>query len=164
MGFTGTAPTWTSKKKLTDEEYDYLYDNFEKLLECSPIWRGIENLPSKDELFSVGRVSANTAYVNSEYEFYSKLSYRAKAPVKIFTCYEDTTVPYQRNAQLMYNMMVNAGMECELSLVHTDASTPHRYEQQDSKANIEVTTRFGETLSAPWVYVDMLKFWRKYEK
>ena len=53
------------------------------------------------------------------------------APVKIFTCYEDTTVPYQRNAQLMYNMMKNAGMECELSLVHTDAATPHRYEQQD---------------------------------
>lgn len=164
VGFTGTAPSWTSSKKLTDDEYDYLYANFDKLMECAPIWRGIVDLPSKDELFSVGRVSANTSYDKSEYEFYSKLSYRAKAPVKIFTCYEDTTVPYQRNAQLVYNMMVNAGMECELSLVHTDASTPHRYEQQDSKANIDVTTRFGETLSAPWVYVDMLKFWRKYEK
>jgi hypothetical protein len=91
------------------------------------------------------------------------LKFKAKAPVKIFTCYEDTTVPYQRNAQLMYNMMKNAGMECELSLVHTDAATPHRYEQQDSNANITVTTRYGETLSAPWVYVDMLEFWRKYE-
>ena len=163
VGFTGTPPTWTSNKKMTDEEYQYLYDNFDKLMECAPIWNGIVDLPSKDELFSVGRVSANTAYDEAEYEFYSNLSYWAKAPVKIFTCYEDTTVPYQRNAQLVYNMMVNAGMECELSLVHTDAATPHRYEQQDSNANITVTTRYGETLSAPWVYVDMLNFWRKYE-
>ena len=148
---------------MTDKEYQYLYDNFDKLMECAPIWKGIVDLPSKDELFSVGRVSANTAYDEAEYEFYSNLSYWAKAPVKIFTCYEDTTVPYQRNAQLVYNMMVNAGMECELSLVHTDAATPHRYEQQDSNANITVTTRYGETLSAPWVYVDMLNFWRKYE-
>ena len=161
-GFTGTPPAWTSNKKMTDEEYQYLYDNFDKMMECSPIWRGIVDLPSKDELFSVGRVSANTAYDKDEYEFFSQLSYWAKAPVKIFTCYEDTTVPYRRNAELMYNMMVNAGMECELSLVHTDAATPHRYEQQDSNANITVTTRYGETLSAPWVYVDMLKFWRKY--
>ena len=163
MGFTGTQPAWTSSKKLTDAEYDYLYANFDKMLSCSPFWSGIENLPSKDELFSVGRVSANTAYDEAEANLYSTLKFRAKAPVKIFTCYEDNTVPYQRNAQLMYNMMVNAGMECELSLVHTDASTPHRYEQQDSNANITVTTRFGETMSAPWVYVDMVKFWRKYE-
>lgn len=163
MGFTGTQPAWTSSKKLTDAEYDYLYANFDKMLSCSPFWSGIENLPSKDELFSVGRVSANAAYDEAEANLYSTLKFRAKAPVKIFTCYEDNTVPYQRNAQLMYNMMVNAGMECELSLVHTDASTPHRYEQQDSNANITVTTRFGETMSAPWVYVDMVKFWRKYE-
>ena len=163
MGFTGPQPSWTSSKKLTDAEYDYLYANFDKMLSCSPFWSGIENLPSKDELFSVGRVSANAAYDEAEANLYSTLKFRAKAPVKIFTCYEDNTVPYQRNAQLMYNMMVNVGMECELSLVHTDASTPHRYEQQDSNANITVTTRFGETMSAPWVYVDMVKFWRKYE-
>ena len=163
VGFVGTSPAWTSNKKMTDDEYQYLYDNFDKMMECSPIWKGIVDLPGKDELFSVGRVSANVAYDEAEYEFYSRLSYRAKAPVKIFTCYEDSTVPYQRNAQLVYNMMVNAGMECELSVVHTDAATPHRYEQQDSQANISVTTRYGETMSAPWVYVDMLKFWRKYE-
>ena len=163
VGFVGTPPTWTSNKKMTDEEYQYLYDNFDKLMDCAPIWKGIVNLPSKDELFSVGRVSANVAYDEAEYEFYSRLSYRAKAPVKIFTCYEDSTVPYQRNAQLVYNMMVNAGMECELSLVHTDAATPHRYEQQDSKAYIDVTTSYGETMQAPWVYVEMLNFWRKHE-
>ena len=163
MGFTGTQPAWTSSKKLTDAEYDYLYANFDKMLSCSPFWSGIENLPSKDELFSVGRVSANAAYDEAEANLYSTLKFRAQAPVKIFTCYEDTTVPYRRNAELMYNMMVNAGMECELSLVHTDAATPHRYEQQDSKANISVTTRYGQTLSAPWVYVDMLQFWRRYE-
>lgn len=163
MGFTGTQPSWTSKKKLTDEEYDYLYDNFDRMLACSPFWRGIENLPDKDALFSVGRVSANTKYDEAETELYSTLSYKAKAPVKIFTCYEDTTVPYQRNALLMYNMIRNSGQVAELSLVHTDASTPHRYELQDSEAFISVTTSYGETMQAPWVYVDMLEFWRTYE-
>ena len=162
-GFIGEQPSWTSNKKMVDEEYRYLYGNFDKLMDCAPIWKGIIDLPSKDELFSIGRVSANVAYDEAEYEFYSKLSYWSKAPVKIFTCYEDTTVPYRRNAEIMYNMMQNAGIECELSIVHTDASAPHRYEQQDSNANINVTTRYGETMSAPWVYVDMLKWWRKYE-
>ncbi len=163
MGFTGTAPTWTSNKKLTDEEYQYLYDNFDQMLKYAPFWRAIENLPDKDQLFSVGRVSANTAYDEAEYNLYSSLSFNSKAPVKIFTCYEDTTVPYQRNALLMYNMLQNGGVESELSLVHTDASTPHRYELQDSQAFVEVTTSSGETMQAPWVYVDMLEFWRKYE-
>ena len=164
MGFTSTKPTWTSNKKLSDEEYQYLYDNFNQMLQHSPFWRGIENLPDKDVLFSVGKVSANTSYDAAEDELYSILSFKTKAPVKIFTCYEDTTVPYRRNALLMYNMLKNGGVECELSLVHTDASSGHRYELQDSQAYIDVTTLYGENVSAPWVYVDILEFWRKYEQ
>ena len=163
IDFKGTAPAWGNSKTLSDEELQYLFDNFDVLLDCSPFWRGIENLPEKDVLFSVGRTSAGTAYDQAEDELYSSLSFKVKAPVKLFTCYEDTTVPYGRNAQLMYNMLKNAGVECELSLVHTDAASPHRYELDDSNAYIDVTTIAGETMQAPWVYVEMLNFWRKHE-
>lgn len=63
----------------------------------------------------------------------------------------------------MYQMMKNAGQVCELRLFHTDASSPHNFEVQDSRHLTEVTTVYGETMQAPLVYVEMLQFWRRYE-
>ena len=164
MGFTGTPPTWTSNKKMSDEEWQYLYDNFDKMVKYSPFWRGIENLPDKDTLFAVGHVSASSRKNEAEAELFSKLRFKAKAPVKMFTCYEDTTVPYERNALLMYNMLKNAGQVCELRLFHTDAESPHRFYSQDSRAYTEITTTYGGTIQAPVVYIEALQFWRRYEK
>lgn len=163
MGFKGTAPTWTSKNKLSDEEFQYLYDNFDQMIKYSPFWRGIENLPDKDVLFGVGHISASTKYDEAEDALYSTLRFKSKAPVKIFTAYEDNVVPYRRNAELMYKMLKNAGQVCELRLFHTDASSPHNFEVQDSRHLTEVTTTYGETVQAPLVYVEMLQFWRRYE-
>lgn len=163
MGFSGTQPEWTSNHKLSDEEYQYLYDNFDNMVRNSPFWRGIENLPDKDILFSVGRISATSAYDETEDALYSTLRFKVKAPVKIFASYEDNVVPYRRNAELIYKMMKNAGQVCELRLFHTDASAPHHFELQDSRYLTEVTTVYGETMQAPLVYVEMLKFWRRYE-
>ena len=129
----------------------------------SPFWRGIENLPDKDVLFGVGHISASTKYDEAEDALYSTLRFKSKAPVKIFTAYEDNVVPYRRNAELMYKMLKNAGQVCELRLFHTDASSPHNFEVQDSRHLTEVTTIYGETVQAPLVYVEMLQFWRRYE-
>lgn len=163
MGFTGTPPSWGSSKKLTDEEYQYLYDNFDNLVRCTPFWRGIENLPDKDVLFGVGHLSANLKYDEAEDALYSSLRYKAKAPIKIFSSYEDNVVPYQRNCLQMYTMLKNAGQVCELRMFHTDAGAPHHFELQDSRYLTEVTTIYGETMQAPLVYVEMLEFWRRYE-
>ena len=163
MGFIGPQPEWTSGKKLTDEEFQYLYDNFDYLVRSTPFWRGIENLPDKDVLFSVSHISPSVKYDETEAALYSTLRYKAKAPVKIFSSYEDNVVPYRRNSELMYQMMKNAGQVCELRLFHTDASSPHNFEVQDSRHLTEVTTVYGETMQAPLVYVEMLQFWRRYE-
>lgn len=163
LGFTGTPPTWTNGKKLSDEEYQYLYDNFDKVLINSPEWRGIENLPDKDVLFGVGHLSANTKFNEAEDALYSTLRYKTTAPVKIFGCHEDSTVPSRRNAELMYRMLVNAGQVCELRMFHSDASKTHHFELEDSRYLIDVTTVYGETMQAPLVYVEMLQFWRRYE-
>jgi hypothetical protein len=163
LGFTGTPPTWTNGKKLSDEEYQYLYDNFDKVLINSPEWRGIENLPDKEVLFSVGHLSANTKFNEAEDALYSTLRYKTTAPVKIFGCHEDSTVPSRRNAELMYRMLVNAGQVCELRMFHSDASQTHHFELEDSRYLTNVTTVYGETTQAPLVYVEMLQFWRRYE-
>ena len=163
MGFQGTPPAWGSNKKLTDEEFQYLYDNFDYLVRSTPFWRGIENLPDKDVLFSISHISPSVKYDEAEAALYSTLRYKAKAPVKIFSSYEDNVVPYRRNSELMYQMMKNAGQVCELRLFHTDAASPHNFEVQDSRYLTEVTTVYGETMQAPLVYVEMLQFWRRYE-
>ena len=163
MGFKGPQPAWTSGKKLTDEEFQYLYDNFDYLIRSTPFWRGIENLPDKDVLFSVSHISPGVKYDEAEAALYSTLRYKAKAPVKIFCSYEDTVVPYRRNSELMYQMMKNAGQVCELRMFHTDAASAHNFEVQDSRYLTEVTTVYGETMQAPVVYIEMLQFWRRYE-
>ena len=163
MGFVGEEPTWTTSKPMTAEEYQYIKDNFDKMVQYSPFWRGIENLPDKEILFSVGLKAATVRDYPEEAELYNSLRFKVSAPVKIFDAYEDGQVPYERNALYMYRMLTNAGQICELRMFHTDAPTPHKFELGDSRAMIEVTTTYGKTMSAPLVYVEMLQFWRRYE-
>lgn len=165
MGFTGTEPTWGANgKTLSDDEKQYLYDNFDKMVKYSPLWRGIDNLPDKDTLFSHAQILATATSNTAEAEMYEGLRFKVKAPVKIFASKEDGTVPYTRNAVYMYNMIKNAAQPCELRVFSTDASSAHHFEQQDSRAYTDVTTIHGETISAPLVYAEMMQFWRRYEK
>ena len=165
MGFEGDYPSSTGSYILSDDEWQYLQDNFDKMVRYSPLWRGIDNLPDKETLFSVGHLNAKTVKEDAdEAALYNTLRFKVKAPTKIFTCYEDTTVPYARNAVYMYNMMKNAGQVCELRLFSSDAAKPHHFEQQDSRAYIDVTTIYGEVINAPLVYAEMMQFWRRYEK
>jgi dipeptidyl aminopeptidase/acylaminoacyl peptidase len=165
MGFTGTTPTWGADgKTLSDEEKQYLYDNFDKMVKYSPLWRGIENLPDKDTLFAHAQISSTATSNEAEAAMYAKLRFKVKAPVKIFASKEDNTVPYTRNAVYMYNMLKNAAQPCELRVFSTNASSAHHFEQQDSRAYTTVTTVYGKTMSAPLVYIEMMQFWRRYEK
>ena len=82
----------------------------------------------------------------------------------MISCYEDKTVPYRRNAEIMYNMIQNSGQICELSMYHTDAESPHKFELQDSQAYTSVTTQFGKTMQVPYVYIEMMQFWRRFEQ
>lgn len=164
MGFSEPWPESTGGYLMTTEEYDFLYNNFDKMIKYAPLWRGIENLPDKDTLFEHGRIGAKVESDEGEAEMYSKLRFKAKAPIKIFASYEDKTVPYGRNAVYMYNMLKNAGQICELRLFHSDAPSAHHFEQQDSRAYTEVTTIYGKTMTAPLVYIEMMQFWRRYEK
>jgi acetyl esterase/lipase len=163
LGLTEAQPTWTSNKTLSEEEFQYIYENFEILMDCAPFWRGIEDLPEKDILFSIGRISANSKFDETEYNIYSKLSFKVKAPVKLFGCPEDNVVPSGRNAELMYLMLKNAGQDCELALYNSKISAPHHFELQDPQYMTQVTTKDGQTMQVPLIYTEMLEYWKKYE-
>ena len=163
LGLTEGQPTWTSNKTLSEEEFQYIYENFEILMDCAPFWRGIEDLPEKDILFSIGRISANSKFDETEYNIYSKLSFKVKAPVKLFGCPEDNVVPSGRNAELMYLMLKNAGQDCELALYNSKISAPHHFELQDPQYMTQVTTKDGQTMQVPLIYIEMLEYWKKYE-
>lgn len=166
IGLTGSdAPTWSSTSPMPSAEWNYLKDNFDKLVKYSPFWRAIDNLPSKDILFA-DEMNVSKSTKTNEYEanVFNKLTMSAKAPVKIFDCYQDTTVPPTRNAQYVYNMLRNGGHEVELRMFNTTASKPHSFESSDPNRSISVTTRYGETITTSIVYVEMLNFWRRYEK
>ncbi len=166
LGFTGTMPTLTSSKNLSEAEIQYMYNNFDKLVKYNPLLRGITDLPDKDTLFATTvNVKGTVAEVPEETALYSKLHFDTRnIPVKIFASKEDTSVPYQRNCVLMEKMIKNAGGIVELRLFSTDTSDAHHFEFKDSRAFIDHTTIYGETIHAPLVYVEMLQFWRRYEK
>ena len=165
MGFKGTQPSWTNVATLSEEELQYLDNNFDKLVQCSAIYEGIDNLPDKEDLINASKgISPNTTSDENEAAFFNKLRYKAKAPIKIFCAKEDTSAPYLRNAVYMQRMLTNAGCVNELRLFSTDASNAHRFELSDSRAYVNHTTIFGEVVSAPVAYIEMLQFWRRYEK
>ncbi len=166
LGLTGDdAPTWSGTSPMPSAEWEYLKNNFDKVVKYSPFWRCIDNLPSKDVLFD-DKMNVSKSTLNAEYEadIYNNLTMSVKAPVKIFDCYEDTTVPPTRNAFYVYNMLKNGGHEVELRMFNTTASKPHSFESTDANRLVSVVTRYGETVQASIVYVEMVKFWRRYEK
>ncbi len=166
LGLTGEdAPTWTSTSPMPEAEWNYLKENFDKLVKYSPFWRAIDNLPSKDILFADEmNISKNTKTNEYEANVFNNLTMSVKAPVKIFDCYEDTTVPPTRNANYVYNMLRNNGQEVELRMFHTTASSPHSFESSDPNRLIPITTRYGEQVNVSVVYAEMMSFWRRYER
>lgn len=160
-------PTWTGTQPpsgaMTSTEWGYLKDNFEKIVKYAPGWNIITDLPDKDTLFASNlNVNAANATCEAEDALYGRLHATVKAPVKIFGVKDDTTCPYQRCAMLYYKMLLNGAQLVELRLFQ---SGNHHADVQNDNMRTDVTTKFGEELeNIPVVYVEMLKFWRRFEQ
>jgi hypothetical protein len=63
----------------------------------------------------------------------------------------------------MYLMLKNAGQDCELALYNSKISAPHHFELQDPQYMTQVTTKDGQTMQVPLIYIEMLEYWKKYE-
>ena len=159
MGFTGTEPTWTTGSPMSAAEWQYLQDNFDKMVKYSPFWRGIESLPDKDTLFGVGNVGtfADNA---TEAALFGAQHFKVKAPVKMFAAKDDTSVYYARNCALMYQMLLNAAQVCEMR--YFPSGGHHCALAASNRVATYVNSR-GETLTdVPIAWIEMLQFWNRY--
>ena len=161
MGFTGTAPTWTSNRPMSNAEWNYLQANFDKLVKYVPFWRGIDSLPDKTTLFGVGNIGPYDSNPD-ETALYETLHYKTNHPTKMFIAEDDEVLNNDRNAVLMYRMMLNAAQVCELRRFPTGG---HHYELDSANVLATFENSFGVTLTdVPVTYIEMLAFWRRYEQ
>ncbi len=168
LGFA-EQPTWSSTSPMPTAEWNCLKANWDKLVKYSPMWSLMTDLPDMSILMDDDlNVSPNQSPDVSEsgaakeYALYSSHKIKAKAPVKIFAIKDDTTCPYKRCAMLWYNMLLNGASIVELRLFESGG---HHADTQNDSMKTTVTTKFGETLTQiPVVYVEMLRFWRRYEQ
>lgn len=161
---------------LTDDEWQILYDNWDKWVKCVPFYNMCTDLPDKDTMMSFWKIEQGVDKVAERYNVLSGLHMIAKCPVKLFGCHEDQSCPPMKTSALYYRMLINAGQIAELRLYHdsrcvenptaANLQRAHHYDMEDPAQKIDgVVTRYGTSVNnVPVVYVEMLKFWRRYEQ
>ena len=154
---------------MTEDEWNYLKSNWDRLAKSSAFWNMITDLPSKDELFEHNGVSMNISKsatsgtgVEAEADLYSNLHAAIKCPCKFFLSTLDNTNNPYRNAVLAYKMLVNSGQIAELRWFN---GSGHHYDIQDQNLRTNIVNTYGVQLTnIPIVYIEMLQFWRRYEQ
>jgi len=166
MGLPTADRPALSSANMTDAEWDYIAKYWTQFCKYTPQFRVLQSIPDKDQLITALKGTAwNTPYVEAEAALYADLRTNINKPIKFFCAYQDSGAIHGRNIKMFYKMCENANEICELRLFNTDETTdPHHFEFLDSRAYINKTTIYGETVRAPLVYVEMLQFWRRYEK
>lgn len=163
MGFTGTAPTWTSQSPMTSEEWNYLKDNFVKLAKNSPFWRLLLDLPSKDVLMDSSlNISSLSTDNTAELSVYGSLRMKAKCPIKLFSVMDDAVAIVPQNAEIMAKCMENGADVAEWRKF---ASGGHHADTQNPNMRTSVILSDGtEMQNVPVIYIEMLNFWRRFEQ
>jgi hypothetical protein len=163
FGLISNEVTLSGESPMPASEWQLLKDNFDKIMKYSPIWNIITDLPGKDVLLADNmNIDRNSSYNAYESELYSNLHAKVKAPVKIFGVKDDTTCYYRRTSVLLYNLLLNSGNLVELRLFQSGG---HHADTQNPNMRASVTTVYGESLdNIPVVYIEMLKFWRRFEQ
>ena len=144
-------------------------DNWEKWVKYVPILSIITDLPATNE---EREDFVDTVFGTTDEEYLSYLKTRhafAKCPVKLFGCYED--VGCCNNAKTIYRMLINNGQIAELRLFHDSRfdspnEDAHHYDTQDPAQRQDgIVTRYSTVVNdVPTVYIEMLRFWRRFEQ
>ena len=171
LGFTESLPTsWSGTSPMPTAEWDCLKANWDKLVKYSLMWPLVTDLPSKETLMDSSlNISNSITSPDAENAVYGNLHMKVKAPVKIFSVKLDGVCPWQRTGQLYYKMLMNSGQIAEFRVYEGNSSLTgtenHHADTQDPNLRCDVTTKYGEELTdIPVVYIEMLKFWRRFEQ
>lgn len=169
LGFIGDAPTWTSSNPMTQDEWNYFKNNFDKLIRMYAHIYSATIVPTAEQAMADAfRISSNTASSTSEAAFYNSLALKTDVPIRITYGTNDSTVKPARNGAYLYNMLKNGGSYVEkrqydVSRMTGDGST-HRFEI-DPAFCADVVNSFGVTITnVPLLYVETLRFWRRFEQ
>jgi acetyl esterase/lipase len=163
LGFVGTAPTWTSSSPMSQAEWDYLKDNYDKFILYNPFTRLMANPPSKDELFANMNLSASTTTpTQAEIDLWKDRVVKVPCPVKIFIGQDDTTVPPLRNGKFMFDMLKRGSEIVEYRQFTTGG---HGIENPNTTGHLQdIVNSYGITIEdAPVVFAEILNFWQRYE-
>ena len=163
MGMTGTAPSWTSNNPMTSSELEYFKCNWEKFYMWSPVFGIVQNLPDKETMLSAGMsyATSTTTPPEAEKNVYDALIAKLRVPLKIFVATNDTTNPPACCSDYLYRMLANGGSYVEERKLPAGG----HYPEFESSQLVSYTDTFGNQLSnVSVVYIEMLQFWRRYEK
>ena len=168
MGFKNQPSSWTSTSPMPAAEWNCLKENFDRLVQFWPFLAMISELPSVDEIFADSRNKQFNTSDEHVDDIVMGLRIKAKVPVKIFVAEDDTVAIPRRCAYIWFQVLKNGGSRVEMRRF---TSGDHRYDIEPGKTPAQrihrctVTTRFGvEMTQVPIVYVEMLRFWQRFEQ
>lgn len=156
FGFIGQKPTFTSQNPPSEQEQQYVLDNFDKWCGYDPLINGMTGGKAK-ETFSIW-VASSRLSDESEKELYENLGIVRKIPIKFFLCDDDTTAS-PRWTDYLTTMMRNAGCYCEARHYATGGHTAPPTAGDD----IEVNTLLGGNMTVNGSSYEGLLFLKRYD-
>lgn len=167
-GFAWSAGT--SQVQYNEDELDVILDNWNKFISCASITPLVVDFPTDETWRRNFALSCKTNDMN-RVTLMQGLHAIARAPIKLFGSYEDPNNNWQTTTGLYYTMLGNSGQIVEMRMFHSDSSTypvagtAHTYDLLDPALRTTMVTRYGEEVeNVPVVYVEMLRFWRRFEQ
>jgi hypothetical protein len=161
--------SWTNASPMTQAEWDVVKENWDKWARFG-LFGAITDLPSKDVMMADNmNIGKSVTYNEAEDALYSSLHARVKCPVKIFAVKLDDICKWKRTALYWYKMLLNGGQLVEMRVFEGMGNTltvdNHHADLKDERLRCTVTTKYGEEMTnVPVFYVEMLRFWRRFEQ
>ena len=167
-GFDLTGVTFHDGRDLSEKSV--FLDNWDKWVKVVPGMTYVLDKPITDEekgawldMFLGSDVDARLSYLYSRRGF-------AKCPVKIFGCNQDESV-VPASLDIVYKPLINSGQIAEKRVFNSfkdytgTGTSAHHYDTQDPALRTSITTRYGDALTdIPIVYIEMLRFWQRFEQ
>lgn len=156
FGFIGQKPTFTSQNPPSEQEQQYVLDNFDKWCGYDPLINGMTGGKAK-ETFSIW-VASSRLSDESEKELYENLGIVRKIPIKFFLC-DDDIVASPRWTDYITTMMRNAGCYCEARHYETGGHTAPPTAGDD----VEVNTLLGGNMTVNGSSYEGLLFLKRHD-
>ncbi len=162
FGMVGTQPVWTDNRPMTTAEWNYFKDNWDRVYMWAPIFGMIVNIPDKDVFFDpvFNESVSSVAPTEAELALYGSMIAKLPVPYKIFVATNDPTCPPARNSDILHRMLINGGSYVEERKLPSGGHFP----EYDDDLTVEIVDDYGNTITAPIVYAEMMQFWKRYEK